>query len=64
MLLLCLFTLLIGIVTPIVTIISISRYMWKFEKKILIDGFNCLISLYDEFIDLYMTNKPSFKTWK
>lgn len=63
-LLFCLFSLLIGIVIPIVTIISILRFMWKFNKKVLIDGLNCIIELCDDICDMYITNKPSFKTWK
>lgn len=54
----------IGIVIPITIIFSIFKWMWKFKKEALINGYDYIIYLLNEFIDLYVLNKPKFKTWK
>ncbi len=58
------FILVIGIVIPITIIYSTFKWMWKFDRTALIKGCSYIIFLYDEFVDLYMTNIPKFKTWK
>jgi hypothetical protein len=54
----------LGIVIPITIVYSTLKWMWKFNNTALYDGCDYIIYLYDEFIDLYILNKPSFKTWK
>ncbi len=54
----------ITIVIPIAIVFSTFKFMWKFNTTALIDGCDYIIFLYDEFLDIYLCNKPSFKTWK
>lgn len=54
----------LGIVIPITIIFSTFKFMWKFNTTALYDGCEYIIYLYDELLDIYLCNKPSFKTWK
>lgn len=54
----------IGIAIPITIIYSTFKWMWKFNSSAFDGGIEYIRYLYEEFRDIYLFNKPSFKTWK